>query len=219
MPILRQVLLGSDEEGKNANPLDSEERSQLLQILGSIILLATPLPARGLAALLDIDEDDVNHWLRNLHAVLSVPSDPNAPVRLLHKSFSDFLLGHEGTGTASFRVNAAAIHATLASKCIQRMKSNNGLRRDICNVQEPGKSRDEIEKAIIARHIPPDLDYACLYWVYHLQHNGRRITDEEEVYKFLHEHFLHWLESLCLLRKLSDGILSIRELLKTVQVC
>jgi hypothetical protein len=219
MPILRHVLLSSDEEGKNANPLDGEDQSQLLQILSSIIFLATPLPARGLAALLDIDEDDVNHWLRNLHAVLNVPNNPNAPVQLLHKSFSDFLLGHVGTGTASFRVNVTETHAMLASKCIQRMKSDNGLRRDICNVQEPGKSRDEIDKAIIARHIPPDLDYACLYWVYHLQHSGRRITDEEEAYKFLHEHFLHWLESLCLLRKLSDGILSIRELLKTVQVC
>ena len=111
-------------------------------------------------------------------------------------------------------------HAMLASKCIRRMKSdNNGLRKDICNVQEPGKSRGEIDKAIVARHIPPDLGYACLHWVYHLRHSGRCITDEDEVYIFLHAHFLHWLESLSLLRRLSDGILSLRELLQTVQVC
>jgi hypothetical protein len=213
VPIL-QDLFDIDEKGKPSDALDSEDKS----LLGSIILLAAPLPAQSLAALLDMDEDNVNHWLRNLHAVLHVPSDPDAPVQLLHKSFSDFLLGHEGTGTASFRVNVAETHAMLASKCIQRMKSDNGLRRDICNIQEPGKSRGEIDEAIVARHIPPDLSYACLYWVYHLRHSGRHITDEDEVYIFLHAHFLHWLESLSLLRRLSDGILSIRELLQTVQV-
>ncbi|KAF4636457.1 hypothetical protein G7Y89_g1629 [Cudoniella acicularis] len=217
VPILRQVLLGTDKEGEEADTLNSEDRSQLLQILGSIILLATPLPARGLAALLDIGADDVNHWLRNLHAVLDVPSDPNAPVQLLHKSFSDFLLGHEGIGIASFRVNVTEAHAMLASQCIKRMMSGNGLRRDICNVQKPGKLRDEIDEAAVASHIPPDLQYACLYWMYHLQRSGRHITDEEEVCIFLRSHFLHWLESLSLLRKLSDGIPSIRELLEIVQ--
>ena len=219
VPILRQVLLGTDKEGEKVDALSSEDRSQILQILGSIILLATPLPARGLAALLNRDEDDVNHWLRNLHAVLDVPSDPNAPVRILHKSFSDFLLGDEGTGMDNFRVNAAETHAMLMSKCIQRMACDNGLRKDICNVGEPGKLRSEIGKAIVARHIPLYLDYACLYWVFHLQQSGRRIIDGDEVCIFLYTHFLHWLESLSLLRKLSDGVSSIRELLKKIQVC
>jgi hypothetical protein len=63
IPILRQVLLGTDKEGEKADTLDSEDRSQLLQVLGSIFLLGTPLPARALVAILNIHEDDVNHWL------------------------------------------------------------------------------------------------------------------------------------------------------------
>jgi NACHT domain len=210
VPILRQVLLGTDEEGERAAALDSEDRSQLLQILSAIVLLATPLPARCLSALLGIDEDDVNHWLRYLYAVLNVPSNPDAPVRLLHKSFADFLLGQEGTGTADFRVDAEKTHATLALKCIQRME--NGLSKDICSVQDPGKSRDKTDKAIIVHHIPPDLEYACLYWVYHLEHSGRCITDRDEVCTFLYTHFLHWLESLSWMRKISEGILAIASL-------
>lgn len=209
VPIL-QDLFGIVENGKFSNSLDSEEKSQLLQILGSIILLPTPLPAPALAALLDMDESSVNHWLRNLHAVLNIPGDREAPVEILHKSFSDFLLGQEETGTAEFRVNAAESHAMLASKCIQRM--GNRLSKDICSVRDPGKSRDEIDKAIIARHIPPDLEYACLYWVYHLQHSGRRITDSDELCIFLYTHFLHWLESLSWMRKISEGILAISSL-------
>jgi hypothetical protein len=41
MPILEQLLLSIDEGG-NSDTLD--DRSQLWQILGLIILLATPLP-------------------------------------------------------------------------------------------------------------------------------------------------------------------------------
>ncbi|XTI89098.1 WD40-repeat-containing domain protein [Cenococcum geophilum] len=202
VPIL-QDLFGTVENEKSSDGLDSEEKSQLLRILGSIILLPTPLPAPALAALLGMDESSVNHWLRNLHAVLNIPGDREAPVEILHKSFSDFLLGQEGTGTAEFRVNAAESHAVLASKCIQRME--NGLSKDICSVRDPGKPRYEIDKAIIASHIPPDLEYACLYWVYHLQHSGKRITDSDELCIFLHAHFLHWLESLSWMRKISEG--------------
>ena len=209
VPIL-QDLLGTVENENFSDSLDSEDKSQLLQILGSIILLPTPLPAPALAALLDMDEPSVNHWLQNLHAVLNIPGDREAPVEILHKSFSNFLLGQEGTGTAEFRVNAAESHAMLTSKCIRRM--NNRLSRDICSVRDPGKSRDEIDKAIIASCIPPDLAYACLHWVYHLQHSGRRIMDNDELYVFLHTHFLHWLESLSWMRKISEGILAISSL-------
>jgi len=209
VPIL-QDLFGTVENEKSSDGLDSEEKSQLLRILGSIILLPTPLPAPALAALLGMDESSVNHWLRNLHAVLNIPGDREAPVEILHKSFSDFLLGQEGTGTAEFRVNAAESHAVLASKCIQRME--NGLSKDICSVRDPGKPRYEIDKAIIASHIPPDLEYACLYWVYHLQHSGKRITDSDELCIFLHAHFLHWLESLSWMRKISEGFLAISSL-------
>jgi hypothetical protein len=149
IPILRQVLLGTDKEGEKPDALDSEDRSQLLQVLGSILLLRTPLPARALVALLNIHEEDVNHWLRNLHVVLNIPSNPDALMHILHKSFSDFLVGDEGTGIKNFRVNAAETHAMLASKCIQRME--NGLSKDICSIQGPRKLRGEVDKAIIAR--------------------------------------------------------------------
>jgi hypothetical protein len=211
LPIIRQVLF----DNENPTPLDSNEKSQALQILGSIILLAIPLPAPCLAALLKMKPRRVSSWLKNFRAVLNVPDDDKAPVEILHKSFSDFLLGDEGTGTVNFRVNAVETHTMLASKCIQRMTSDNGLRKDICDIREPGKSRAELDKAVITCNIPPDLDYSCLYWVYHLQHSGQRITDGDEVYTFLYSFFLYWLEALSLTGRISqatgmiDGLLTI----------
>jgi hypothetical protein len=214
LPIFRQ-LFDSQEGGETPNALD-EDQSQLQKILGSIALLASPLPVRGLAALLDVSKADLNHWLRNLRAVLNVPGDPNAPVRLLHKSLSDFLLGQARTSMQSFRVDAAKTHAMLGLRCIQRM--NEKLGNDICQLKKPGKLRAEIDKGIVADHIPPDLDYACLYWVFHVQQSGRRITDGDKVHIFLKEHFLHWQEALSLTGKMaeSNGLISTLQSLITV---
>ena len=215
LPVLRQVLLGTDMQGENDDPLSEEDQLQLLHVLGSIILLATPLPARALAALLNIEEYDVNHWLQNLHAVLNIPSTPDAPVQILHKSFSDFLLGNKRSDILNFKVNAPEIHAMLALKCIVRMQA---LKKDICDIREPGMLRDDIDNTIIALNIPPDLNYACLHWVYHLQNSGRDNLNPEKVYTFLSTHLLHWLEALGLIGKISEGVLAISSLESHISV-
>src|ERR1700722_4200046 len=176
-PILMQSFSGRDKGGERVKHLSSERQSKVLQILGAIVLLTTPLPAGVLASLLGMHKDFVNRCLQNSHAVLSVPSEPNAPVRVLHKSFSDFLLGQEGESSADFRVDAVETYAMLVLKCNER--TDNILERDICNVQEPGKSRDAISKAIVACSVAPDLEYACVYWAHRLQHSGQCIVGED----------------------------------------
>ncbi|CAI0652876.1 unnamed protein product, partial [Colletotrichum noveboracense] len=197
-PVLRQLCLDSDEA----------ETKQLLQLLGSIVLVAEPLSATSLACLLSMDTDDINCWLQGLHAVLDVPSENRGPIRLLHKSFSDFLLSPVESGASDHRVNAVETHAMLATKCIQRM--NNGLQRDICDTQQPDVLRDDIDKEVIDIHVSPGLQYACLYWVYHLQQSGGLLRDE--VHEFLKIHLLHWLEVLALLGKVSVGAAAINQL-------
>jgi hypothetical protein len=199
--------------------LNDDEKELLREILRSIILLARPLPPQCLAKLLSKEVDDVNYLLPYLHAVLDIPEKPDSSVEIVHKSFSDFLLGHDGTGKANFRVDAAATHAMLATKCIDRMNREDGLQYDICELGDPGKLRDDINQEIIASRIPLDLEYACLNWAYHIQPGGQEIAYEDKTYKFLQKHFLHWLESLSLLHKLPAGITSIRKLLNDIEVC
>ncbi|WYZ44457.1 hypothetical protein EsH8_VII_000893 [Colletotrichum jinshuiense] len=202
-PILSQVFLGNEEA----------ESCQQLQFLGALILLATPLSVVSLAVLLGIDMDDVNWWLPELHAVLDIPAEFHRPIRLLHKSFSDFLLSPKDTETSNYHIDAVETHVMLAAKCIQRMRA--GLKRDICYIRKPDIPRDKIDRQVIDTHIPADLQYACLYWVYHLQRCGRSLGDD--VCMFLYEHFLHWLEVLALIGKLSDGALAIRQLINICQ--
>ena len=47
----------------------------------------------------------------------------------------------------------------------------------------------------------------------------KELSDDGAIFAFLREHFLHWLESLSLIHKLSDGVLLIKRLLRKVQVC
>ncbi|KAI1760617.1 hypothetical protein GGR53DRAFT_509023 [Hypoxylon sp. FL1150] len=202
-PILSQILQDNDEA----------EFYRQLKFLGALILLATPLPAVSLAALLGIDLDDVNWWLQELHAVLNIPSEPHSPIRLLHKSFSDFLLSPGDSNANIYRVDAAETHTLLAAKCIQRMTS--GLKQDICGIRKLDATRDDIDKNDISRCISVDLEYACLHWVYHLQ--GSERSFENDTYTFFYEHFLHWLEVLSLLQRLPDGVTAVRGFLEMIK--
>ncbi|KAE9566302.1 Vegetative incompatibility protein [Colletotrichum fructicola] len=212
-PILHYVLFDSYNIREKPKPLAENLRLELFDILGAVVLVANPLSQRAIAALLGIPIRRVPLRLRHLHAVLSVPRDSDTPVRLLHKSFSDFLLNPLSPSHYDYGVDAPRTHAMLAAQCIKLMKA--GLRRDICDIRKPAMLRDEIDKEVMDTHIPADLQYACLYWVYHLQQCGGSLGDD--VCEFLNKHFLHWLEVLALLGNVRDGVAAIKQLLKMCQ--
>jgi hypothetical protein len=68
--------------------------------------------------------------------------------------------------------------------------------------------------------------YSCMFWVDHLCKADDKSLDRRKepfddmaIFAFLKEHFLHWLESLSLICNLSDGVLSIKNLLRKAEVC
>src|SRR5690349_21168921 len=75
-----------------------------------------------------------------------------------------------------------------------------------------------MERSRIEQYLSPDLQYACHYWVQHLQRSGARVADDCQVHKFLQKHLLHWLEALSLMRKTSEGVLAITSLESMVTV-
>ncbi|KAF6802795.1 vegetative incompatibility protein het-e-1, partial [Colletotrichum musicola] len=153
LPILHFVLFGSYNIHEKPKPLAHKNRVELFEVLGAVVLAATPLSAQSIASLLDIP-------------------------------------------------------------CIQRMRA--GLKRDICGLQKLDMSKDDIDQEVIKTHIPADLEYACLYWVYHLQRSGW--PEGDDIYAFLSKHFLHWLEALALLGRLPTAALAVKELLSTFQL-
>jgi hypothetical protein len=60
----------------------------------------------------------------------------------------------------------------------------------------PGNQASQVESSRIQKYLPPEFQYAHLYWVQHLQGSGSRAYDGEEAHRFPQAHLLHWLEAL-----------------------
>ena len=85
-------------------------------------------------------------------------------------------------------------------------------------MHDPGSQASQVESSCLQKYLPPEVQYACLYWVQHLQRGGSQVYDSEEAYRFLQTHLLHWLEALGWMRKTSEGIQAILSLEACVSV-
>lgn len=207
------------EEAWAQRALDGEQKQQLHEMLHLIIVVFTPLPGTSIAALLGIEMEtyDLHTLLSNLHAVLDIPSDMHKLVQPLHKSFRDFLLNKDQCG-ADFWIDETQAHARIAARCIEVMSGEKGLRENICKLEYAGMARSEVSSDTITACLPAELQYACCYWVGHLQQSRRRICDHDETDNFLRKHFLHLLEALGLLGRISESITMIATLQSRLSV-
>ncbi|KAF7514113.1 hypothetical protein GJ744_004438 [Endocarpon pusillum] len=205
LPILDQLF--DEEDTENKESWISEFRA----IVGSIVVLESPLSICSLATLLEIPKEDVSCRLDSLHSVLSIPKNEDAPIRLLHLSFREFLIDTQKRGKSPFWVDERDTHRKLASQCLQLMTSTKGLRRNMCDLM-PGSLRSKIDEGIIANSLPSELQYACRYWVHHLEQSQHRITDGDSINLFLQEHFFHWLEAMSLIGETKKCIHLIQKL-------
>ena len=173
-------------------------------IIGSITILSEPLSAFALAKLLYVPKDIVTKRLRHLHSILNIPKDQDQPIRLLHPSFRDFLLDKQRCRDQHFWVDEKEAHGALAESCLRLMSEN--LKRDICDLRAPGVLASKMDNSWVEQCLPAELQYACRYWVQHLQRSKARLCDNGQVHTFLQKHFLHWLETLNLIGKASDSV-------------
>jgi len=207
LPVLQQWIDGCPDRDKE------NSGREFRQIVGSIVVLADPLSTSSLASLLAISKEDIDSTLDDLHSVLSIPSDQESPVRLLHLSFRDFLVGF--TEETWFRVDESMTHEMIATRCQEQMGC---LTENMCGLNPPGKLRHEISIKTLNDCLPRHIRYACQYWIHHLKESGGRIHDHDTVHEFLKQHFLHWLEVLSLMGKISESIGLIDTLQRRVDV-
>jgi hypothetical protein len=203
--IYLTVLNGSI---RNFNEEEEEDYcSMLKRVLGTVVILSSSLSATSLASLLSASKEDVDESLKDLHAILDPGKEDGDPIRLHHPSFRDFLLNRKRCDDPRFWVDEREAHELLADGCIALMTAR--LKRDICNLLEPGILAKDISDAQRERRLPLDLRYACQYWVQHLKKSKTQLEDDSKVskvHKFLQQKFLHWLEVLSLIGKTSEGV-------------
>lgn len=206
LPILNQLTSGRSQT----------ESKRLLQefqnIIGAIILLATPLSVTALTNLINIQQGVIRNRLESFNSVLSVPSDPDVPVRILHLSFRDFLVNT----TSDFHVDEGGTHRKIGAQCLRIM--NEFLRHNLCELPSYGIERTGIESETIDQYLPEELKYSCRYWAYHLEQGRDHITGIDDILLFLERHVLHWFEAMSLLGILSESIGILNTLQSAIKV-
>jgi hypothetical protein len=197
--VLRHSIFSEHSEEEKEMSYD-----MLRYILGSVVILSSPLPPCSLSKLLHVSKEEFDQTLDGLHAILEVPKYQARPLHLHHPSFRDFLLNKTRCNDSNFWVDERQAHQKLAGSCIHLLSTS--LKQDICGVIMPGTDIAEVESSQLEHCIPLEVQYACLYWIQHFRRSGGQLRDNDDVDKFLRSHFLHWLEALSWTQKLTEGI-------------
>ncbi|WXC44184.1 hypothetical protein QX201_003920 [Fusarium graminearum] len=165
------------------------------RVVGTIINLFDPLSTSAISRLLDVGQNIIYNKLDLLHSVLDVPPSSDAPVRMLHLSFRDYLMS-PAAAKHQFWIDEKKSARNLAKDCLRVMET---LQPDICRLKIPGTHRSTLKPEFINACMPPEVQYACLYWVNHQVVAGLGPGDATRVLKFLKQHLLHWFEAMSLL--------------------
>jgi hypothetical protein len=90
-------------------------------VLGTVMLLALPLPINFLADLLQLNAGEIVHTLLGTQSILMIPGSNNEAITLVHTSLRDFLITPERSGCHF--INPALRHMYIAADCLSAIGS------------------------------------------------------------------------------------------------
>ncbi|KAF9767226.1 hypothetical protein IL306_000228 [Fusarium sp. DS 682] len=187
-----------------------DEREELYfmlrQVIGAIAILYSPLAMEPLSRLLNLHLRDVQETLNDLHTIFYIPKhssgqDPR-PIRLHHPTFRDFLLNKDRCTDFNFFIDDKQTHRAMGNHCLALMSKM--LHKNMCDLDSPDTLVETLEASRITDKIPPDLQYACLYWVEHYRQSGIHLSDGDRVNQFFKQYFLYWIEAMNLMGKSAE---------------
>ncbi|KAM6506996.1 hypothetical protein FALCPG4_018389 [Fusarium falciforme] len=198
---------------------DSSDAEICKEILAIASVVYRPITLEELKVLVEsLEEDDYNDLPQIIKACGSFLTLREGVIYFVHQSAKDFLLNK-----ASDQIlpsGTAHQHHTFFSRSLAALSET--LRRDVYSLSTPGYSIDQVS--------PPDPDplssigYSCVYWVDHLissnlTSNSKDLQDNGIVHEFIQKKYLYWLESLSLLRSMSEGVQAVHKLEALVVSC
>lgn len=179
--------------------------SDCCNIFGAILCARSPLTITEIDALLGLPQLCLQSISR-LGCFLQWSE--SGPVRILHPSFGDYL--SDRCHTEPWFIDLEKHNMKLAIHCIELL--DNSLHENICGLKLPHLVQQQPLESAVA--------YAGRFWVEHVC-SISQISDDigDQIYKFLDEHLLHWIEALAILKCHDETIRSLQNLLNWVQVC
>jgi hypothetical protein len=185
-------------------------------VIGTIILASARLSLQELVDLLRLHREIKELVLHELRSVIHVPDAPSGLVHVFHSSFHDFLVNPAHNETSWF-IDSAKYHGVLASFCLKRM-TMDGLKKDMCDLQKHTKKNRDADVQEKVKSFPGDLVYASRYWAGHFARSKQDGSLLALLNEFAFEHLLHWIEVLCLLGCLSEGVNALQTVIESLKV-
>jgi hypothetical protein len=137
----------------------------LRDFLATLVLVQEPLALEPLTALSGTKEHECARFLRRITAVLDYTHGTSQPVRLMHLSFSDFLVHRTQDGKLSgYGVHPAQDHLWLTERCLRML--NAELIYAIYGTQKPSLL-DINALSMMSQQLPESLRYSCRFWAVH----------------------------------------------------
>jgi hypothetical protein len=209
--LYHQIVSAGVEHADEDDPVFFD---QLHLVVGSIVLALKPLPRASLAEILEMTPQDIWMILTHLHSVLVMPESESEPIRILHKSFADFITDKERCPDARHFVDAPRHHSELGIHCLKLMKMR--LMKNICGFPRYAMNND-VEDLPTRRElfIAAPLSYACSSWAKHLQLSSQAGGNTSSILTLVNEfftcHLLVWLEVLSIEEHLHTAIYSLHD--------
>ena len=195
-----------------------EDYPLIRSVLGALVLAANPLPPSAISALSGVDPISVFLQLSSIHSVL-VLQDENSPVRLFHKSFSDFIVDPIRCPDKRFHLSLSSHHQELLVSCLELM--NQTLEGNMCKLPDAvtNSEVDDLDERV-ERHISPALRYACKSWYKHIDKDmARTPAITSALHCFLKKKFLFWLEVLSIIGAVREAVDALQAARKWLEVC
>ena len=200
---------------KQIGQLKGQSTKFCMQVLSISTLAYRPLHLLELAALTDLPEEiscELQDLTKIIHMCGSFLTIREDTIYFIHQSAKDYL--NTSVDHLIFPSGQTEVHRGILSRSLQNMSEK--LHRNMYNLRDPGILMDQVIS------VDPDplarIRYACVYWIYHLceidssLHDQVGLCDNGIIDIFLKKHFLHWLETLSLMRNISSGVVMIRKL-------
>ncbi|KAG2368474.1 hypothetical protein BDR07DRAFT_1390750, partial [Suillus spraguei] len=178
----------------------------LVRCLIDIINLAQPLPRSQLLQFFPPDySKSLDLTLEEFSSILTVSSDkPMVPIQSYHSSLFEFF--ENPVRCHPYYTDSTEIHRGLGHQCfiiLHKLKAN------LCDISISDRTVMAAEDIFEHKRdtaLPDIMRYACRHWAHHLslaKYNEHLVSASKQ---FLHVHILHWIEALCLLGELNNGL-------------
>ena len=144
-----------------------EDSAQIRHILGAIVLAFNPLSRRELSIILGTSVSLISTTLRHLHSVILVPVDESEKIRVLHKSFPDFLQDDQRCTDTRLYINPETYHGDMALSCLELVKK---LKANPCSLPPFTMNQDILDlPQLLENKLGSAMQYACSHWAKHLR--------------------------------------------------